>query len=364
MPAIPNRQDDLSDLTEVIRGYTDAKFPLGRDCGSGKLAVPNPVRLRLTDSVARLGTLEPMFKLPVLTLLLISTACNAIDKPGERPHEEAVSLSGESLARVSPADERLTHYTGELADARARWEREGLEIDAIWVGRHLGYLGRYREAINWFTERLVDFPKSVRLRRHRGHRFISVRRFDDAIRDLEEAWQLARNEADEIEPDGAPNELGIPRSTTHTNVLYHLALAHYLKAEFGKAADYWRECADLSPNDDMLVASLNWTVHALRRDGREEEARRILERVTPKMDVIENHTYHRLLLLQKGQLSSDQVLGPESDGVQNATAAYGMGAWAYCNGDRERAAKLWNRLVTETPWNAFGHICAEAELNR
>ena len=305
-----------------------------------------------------------MPRLPILALLLVLSSCDAIDEPSDRPHEEALSLSGESLARLAPTGEPLTHYTSELAGARARWEQDGLELDAIWVGRHLGYLGRYREAIDWFTERLVDFPESVRLLRHRGHRLISVRRFDDAIGDLEKAWQLAQNGTDEIEPDGAPNEQGIPRSTTHTNVLYHLALAHYLKAEFAPAADYWKLCADLSPNDDMLVASLNWYVHALRRGGNEEEARQALERVMPTMDVIENHTYHRLLLLQKGELTSDEILDADSDGVQNATAAYGIGAWAYCDGQGDRAAELWERLVAETPWNAFGHICAEAELKR
>ncbi|MFT5285745.1 MAG: hypothetical protein ACI8TQ_001913, partial [Planctomycetota bacterium] len=75
-------------------------------------------------------------------------------------------------------------------------------------------------------------------------------------------------------------------------------------------------------------------------------------------------TYRRGSLLQKGELSSDQVLNPDSDGVQNATAVYGIGAWAFCNGDGERANELWKRLAKETPWNAFGHICAEAELNR
>ena len=304
-----------------------------------------------------------MLRLLGFTLFTFAFSCNAIVDTGPA-REEATSLSGESLVRLAPTGDSLAHYSSELADARRRWSADGLELDAIWVGRHLGYLGRYREAIDWFTERLVDYPNSVRLLRHRGHRLISVRQFDDAIRDLESAWQLARNTTDAVEPDGAPNELGIPRSTTQTNVLYHLALAHYLKAEFATAAGYWIESADLSTNDDMLVASLNWAVHALRRDGQEERANRMLERVQEEMDVIENHTYHRLLLLQKGALASDEVLDPESDGVQNATAAYGIGAWAFCNGDGERANELWRRLVAETPWNAFGHICAEAELNR
>ena len=58
-----------------------------------------------------------------------------------------------------------------------------------------------------------------------------MRRFGDAVRDLSKAWRLAQGTEDAIEPDGAPNELGVPRSSTHSNVLYHLALAQVQKGD-------------------------------------------------------------------------------------------------------------------------------------
>ena len=58
--------------------------------------------------------------------------------------------------------------------------------------------------------------------RHRGHRYITVAQFDRAIADFEKAVALIKGTPDEIEPDGAPNPTGKPRSTLHFNIWYHL----------------------------------------------------------------------------------------------------------------------------------------------
>ena len=110
----------------------------------------------------------------------------------------------------------------------------------------------------------------------------------------------------------------------------------------------------------MRSATLNWLLHALRRAGREDEARRALEPVQTEMDVIENDAYHRVLLLQRGLLDESAVLADATD----AGTLYGVATWRLCNGDRAGAEELWRRIVEETPWNAFGHLGAEAELAR
>ncbi len=277
---------------------------------------------------------------------------------------EAHRLDGTPLARIEPSGERRAHYENELALARARWEAERREEDAIWVGRHLGYLGRYREAIDWYTARLEDFPVSAKLLRHRGHRWISVRAFDRAIVDLEQAHDLVAGTPDEIEPDGAPNELGIPRSTLQTNIDYHLALACFLQGDFARAERAWSRANAIAPNDDSLVSSLHWQVRCLRRLGREQEAREAVAPVRAEMDVIENHAYHRLLLLERGDLAPEELLGRDADAVQDATTAYGVSLWLLAEGREEEAEALWHRIVAGEAWSAFGHIAAEAELAR
>ena len=71
--------------------------------------------------------------------------------------------------------------------------------------------------------------------RHRGHRYISQRKFDAAIADFNKAAELMQGAPIEMEPDGQPNKINKPLSTTQFNVWYHLGLAHYLKEEFDEA---------------------------------------------------------------------------------------------------------------------------------
>ena len=230
-----------------------------------------------------------------LCLLLLAGGCAATS--GSLEPVEATSLMGRPLMRVEPPEEELAELEENLAMARARWNAAPSEEAAVWVGRRLGYLGRYQESIEWFTRRLQEYPQSFRLRRHRGHRFLSLRSFERAAVDLRRAWALCSHLPDEIEQDGDPNEQGIPRSTLQTNILYHLGLAAYLQGDFDGAAGTFTDCLGLCSNDDMAVATRNWLYHSLRRAGRVTEADAVLSPVVPEMDVIENFIYHRLLLV-------------------------------------------------------------------
>jgi hypothetical protein len=86
-----------------------------------------------------------------------------------------------------------------------------------------------------------------------------------------------------------------------------------------------------------------------------------------EMNVIENDTYHRLLLLYKGELPVDSVLtvGPTGEmSVTDATGAYGVGNWHLYNGRRAEAEQVFRRILAGGQWGAFGYIAAEAELAR
>jgi len=280
---------------------------------------------------------------------------------------EAVSLLGEPLfsPEIEDAETQL-RLERNLEEARLVFEAHPTDETAIiWYGRRLAYVGRYTDALNTFTYGLHHHPKSYRVRRHSGHRLITLRRIDEAIIDLSRAAELARNQPDEIEPDGAPNAAGIPRSTTKSNIWYHLGLAHYLKGDFENARSVYQECLTFSTNDDMLCATTHWLYMTLRRLGRDAEAARTLEPIHPGMEILENRAYHSLLLMYRGERSPEDVLGEaQQSDLDFATVGYGVANWWWCRGDRDRAAALWQRVVRETQWPAFGHIAAEAELAR
>jgi len=178
---------------------------------------------------------------------------------------------------------------------------------------------------------------------------------------------LTRGKPDEVEPDGQPNAKNSPIGTLQSNIAYHLALAYYLKGDFARAVPVYRQEIADARNDDRIVSTAHWLYMSLRRLGRATEAAQVLVPIRRDMNVIENDTYHRLLLLYKGELPVDSVLtvGPSGEmSVTDATGAYGVGNWHLYNGRRAEAERVFRRILAGGQWGAFGYIAAEAEIAR
>lgn len=299
--------------------------------------------------------------------MLVRVLLLACLSAGALSAQEARSLLGRPLTPAElPAPVREA-YLARLAEARRAFAHTPENADSIiWLGRRTAYLGRYREAIAIFTDGIRLHPIEARLYRHRGHRRLTVREFDLAIADLERADSLTRGRPDEVEPDGLPNARNIPTSTLQSNIRYHLGLAYYLKGDFGRAAAIFGEdvaAARATGNADMLVASSHWLYMALRRAGRTSEAARVLAPISRDLPVIENGSYHRLLLLYQGVLPVDSLLGGTAT-VEDVTQGYGIANWHYYNGRREVAFRLWKQILDSPQWAAFGYLAAEAEVAR
>jgi len=278
---------------------------------------------------------------------------------------EATSLIGKPLFSPPVAEAARARMEGDLATARAAWEKDRGNADAhIWFGRRTAYLGRFREAIKIYTDGIAKHPADARFYRHRGHRYITVREFDRAIADLEKAAALVKGKPDEVEPDGQPNARNIPTSTLHSNIWYHLALAYYLKGDFERAIPAWRTTRDVGKNPDNLVSASHWLYTSLRRAGRTADAAAVLTPITDTLDVIENSSYHLLLLLYKGERTEEQVLKAAGEGAPASAVRYGVSAWHLYNGRPAEARKLWDALVAGSDWPSFGFVGAEVELAR
>ena len=271
---------------------------------------------------------------------------------------EATSFLGQPLYRPMPSAEALTRYE----EAKKIWEASPTDIEAIiWYGRRTAYLGRYRDAIRIYSNGIELHPEDARLYRHRGHRFISTRQLEKALADFEYAATLIEGTDDEIEPDGLPNALGIPVSTLHSNIWYHLGLAYYLGGDYERALRAYEERAASGANNDMLVSTAHWRYMTLRRLGRDDEATAILEPITADMEIIENQAYQRLCLFYKGELENEDLV-KEGSSPANAAIAYGIANWHLAEGDTERGTALLEEIVAQDGWAAFGYIAAEADL--
>lgn len=304
-----------------------------------------------------------MKRLPLV--LAVAIAATTIALPAQTGKPEAMSLSGKPLMvpATIPNKQKLD---ADLAQAEKTLAANPKDAEAIiWVGRRLGYLWRYNDAIAMFTKGIELHPNNPKMYRHRGHRYITVRQFAKAQADFEKAAQLFKGQPDEIEPDGAPNPAGQPRSTLQFNVWYHLALARYLQGNYAGAHDAWVECMKVSNNDDSVVATSDWLWMTLMRLNRKAEAAKVLERIAPKMDILENTAYHRRLLMYKGLEKPEALLNTQTpDPTQIATQGYGVANYYFVTGDVARARQVLNTIVSGAGWNAFGYIAAEADLQR
>lgn len=282
---------------------------------------------------------------------------------------EATSLLGQPLFAPAIAVERAAALEKDLAAAQAALEKDPSSADAIiWMGRRTAYLSRHRDAIAVFTTGIEKHPTDPRLFRHRGHRYITTRQFDKAIADLEKAAALVKDRADEVEPDGQPNAKNIPTSTLKTNIYYHLGLAHYLAGNFAKASEAYRLCMDHSKNPDMQVATAHWQYMTLRRLGRPAEAAAVLAPITAEMAVIENASYHRLLLMYKGATDPVVLLAASrAESLDAVTIGYGVANWHLYNGRKDEARTILTEITDtyrSTQWAGFGYVASEADLAR
>lgn len=266
-----------------------------------------------------------------------------------------------------PADPARERDERELAAAEERLAREpDSEEAAVWVGRRLGYLGRYEDAIAAFTRGLERHPDSAWLLRFRGHRFITLRKFDAAVRDLERARALSLSRPDEVEPDGKPNAAGIPIGTLRSNVDYHLGLALYLAGDVERSAEIWLAGLPLArSNDDRLVSHTFWTWIVLAELGRRDEAARLLEPVSRGLTIHENEDYRDALLFWRGEMTREELLHDAKPGtIAFATRAHAVARQLLHEGDAVGARELLSQVVVAGPMAAFSCIAAEVVVGR
>ncbi len=313
---------------------------------------------------------NPMMRLTLLIALVIVVACST-PKPAEitdGPKPVVTSLLGVSYFEPGRTAAQQARLDSNLQVAKARFDKDPSEDNYIWYGRRTAYLMRLEEAVAIYTEGLGKYPDSYRLLRHRGHRYISLRKFDEAIADLTTAATLMKGKPLEPEPDGIPNKLNVMLSTTQFNVFYHLALAHYLKGDFAASELVWNNCLSVCENDDSRVAVVDWLYMTLSRQGKKDEAQRLLSTIGNDVMIIENDSYYSRIKMYQGQMQPEDLLTADSTAndyhLALATQGYGVGNWYICHGEEAKAEEVFKRVVAGKEFAAFGFIASEAELAR
>ncbi|MFH6604671.1 tetratricopeptide repeat protein [Maribacter algicola] len=307
-----------------------------------------------------MGTIR--FSVLVFFFLPLITGCKGNNKEKvatiERQNTFKTPL-GKEFSLPEPSPKMISQYDSAKKD----YEKDEDNADnIIWYGRRTAYLGNYEDAINIFSEGIRKFPEDARFYRHRGHRYISIRKFDEAIADLETAAQLIAGTENAVEPDGIPNAKNIPVSTLHGNIWYHLGLAYYLKHDYEKAFDAYIKCRQSGELPDNIVSSTHWLYMIQRRLGNEEIANKMLDPIMNEMNVIENQSYHKLCKLYKGLISLDSLENTVTGNPTGDAIAYGLSNWYFYNGEKAKAKEAMEALIESKAFTSFGYIAAESDL--
>jgi len=266
-----------------------------------------------------------------------------IEENPERP--EIISLLGKKHFAQPAEGEALAQLKTDLADAWKALQSKPDDPENITLyGRRLAYLWRYHEAIDVYSGGIKSFSDFSMLYRHRGHRYISIRKFDKAVQDLSKAAELNPRDFD---------------------IWYHLGLSHFLNGDFEKALSAYESCLGVSEDDESKVAVSHWLYMTLRRLERLDDAVKVINNIIEGMDVEENQSYYDLLKFYKGQKSVEDLFNiEEASDLELATIGYGIGCWYLYNNDEATAKTYFEKIVETKYWPAFGFIAAEAELFR
>jgi tetratricopeptide (TPR) repeat protein len=267
----------------------------------------------------------------MIMLLSVGSAAQTQSQP------EVISPLGAKF--YSQPDEKR-----QVAEAENKLTANPTNMDLIIaLGRAQATVWRFRDAIATYTRGMEMDPKNAMLYRHRGHRYITTRQFDKAVSDMERAAKLNDKDFD---------------------IWYHLGLACYLKGKFDRAAAAYEKAYAVSQKDDSRIAASDWLYMSYRRAGKNAEAARALERITPDMKVEENKSYFDRLLLYKGLKKESDIISDKMTDLEIATVGYGIANWHLYNGDKTKAKELFQKITSGKYWPAFGFIAAETELTR
>jgi len=297
-----------------------------------------------------------------LLALLFLLSCSTKKAEPVLPQEpEAISFAGKPLF-VKPADSIPLAKSDSLI-AAIRAKNVLTEDDYIAIGRSLSGTNRFKMAAENYTEGLAKYPKSYKLLRHRGHRYINLHQLDKAIVDLQKAEELIRPEPEVFEYD----EAGKQGASYQHQILYHIGVYHFLTKDYAaSASDFEKSLAIAHAGKDIAGAG-DWLYNAYQRSGQKEKATSLLKIIGPDFTIDDKeYPYYRRLLLYKGAIKPEELVDAnipiEKMTLFDITKLYGLANWYLYKGDKETADKFHKKILFSNQWFGFAYIEAEMDM--
>jgi tetratricopeptide (TPR) repeat protein len=279
---------------------------------------------------------------------------------GQSNQPQAYSLSGKPLFSSAPEPKALKKSDSTIQAIQAKGNLS--EDDFIEIGKQLVATARYKEAVENYSVGLSKFPNSFKILRHRGHRYLTLRKLDLVVADLLKARDLIKSQPDVWDFDAKGNKT----DTYQHQIEYHLGVYYFLKGSYKEAVAAFEKSLKEAHEGNEIAGTTDWLYNSYQRNGQKKVAQELLEAITPDFKADHEQAYFRRIMLYKGVIKPDELVdenaSPEKLNIQDVTKLYGLANWYQFQGNKEKAKELYARIIQSNSWPAFAFLAAETEM--
>ncbi len=300
------------------------------------------------------------FVVILITLCSCSNQKEHVENSTPSNDPEAISFSGKPLFAKEAEPAALAKSDSTIKTILSKGDLT--EDDFVEIGKHYVATNRYKLAVSNYSEGLEKFPNSYKLLRNRGHRYITLRKLNEAIRDLEKAEELIPAVGEEMEYglDGKPT------ATLRHQIHYHIGVFQFLKKDYIKAAIAFEKALAAADNSKNAVGASDWLYNCYMRIGRKDKADELLKPITPDYVEDKDQAYFRRVLFYKGLIRADELIDvtmpSEKMSIQDVTKLYGLANWYKYQGNSEKSTELYKLVLQSDGWPGFAYAAAEKEM--
>lgn len=256
---------------------------------------------------------------------------------------------GYQAASAELARKTATSLTPELDEMIARepaneylWHRK---IHAYSEARDL------EAAVRHASIAMVNVKDPARFLQARGHWFTNLGKYEKSACDFTRAALLRPEDK---------------------NILYHYGLSHYLLGEYKRAEKIYLRALDAAASASESISTTNWLWATLVHQGKETQARELLDTVPAdlRVDIHTKSGYDRLIMLYKQVLSPEQLSAPQGQefNLEDSSFLYGLSNYYYfVEKNAAKSDETLDYMIANVPapfQTSFGYRAALNERER